>query len=63
MFCSSTGKRCYTKKEAQGVINWFHKQKWHVRKKIPKRCYFCRECGYWHLTSQGDKFNKKSIYN
>lgn len=42
-----------TEREASDVI---HKCK-HAssRSKIPKRKYYCKECGGWHVTSQKNK--------
>ncbi len=61
--CAFTGKICYTEREAGIVINGCKK---HVylgngrygknshgnsgTKAIPRRKYFCKDCGYFHLT-------------
>ena len=47
--CEISGKRCYTEKEAGQVLNKKH-HKSGGAKTIPKRKYFCHECGCWHLT-------------
>ena len=49
--CESEGKICYTEREANEALNG---ARHHGRraKKIPKRKYFCKECGCFHLTSQ-----------
>lgn len=55
------GKVCYTEREAGNVINsakkgrrgYRHGGPVNVRsgrKEIPKRKYFCRDCGMWHVT-------------
>jgi hypothetical protein len=31
----------------------------HYKKKTPNRAYECKKCGYWHLTSQPDMFQKQ----
>jgi hypothetical protein len=52
LFCKC-GKRCYSEKEAGYHINLKNKRS-RCRKSgtgnIPKRKYYCSECGYWHLT-------------
>lgn len=49
--CSSSGKRCYSGKDANIVLSKAkgHKTK---KKKIPTRKYYCSDCGYYHLTSK-----------
>lgn len=59
--CEYTGKICYTQREAGAVINncrkhfyvgnhrWI-KSKYSNSKYIPRRKYFCKECGYFHVT-------------
>ena len=52
-YCKTTGKRCFTEREAGGTINYFknNRYKWNGRNKnIPCRKYYCKECGYYHLT-------------
>lgn len=72
--CSSTGKRCYSEKEANIALSCLKKNyvsKMYMKKrtrkspngKIPKRKYFCKDCGWWHLTSnvtsKENSFTKK----
>ena len=46
--CEATGKRCYSKKDANSAI---HSAKNHSHKKrIPFRSYYCSVCGTYHLT-------------
>lgn len=59
--CEGTGKVCYTEREAGLVINGCKK---HVHagnhhwikgdhsnsKNIPRRKYYCKECGFFHVT-------------
>lgn len=59
--CENSGKVCYTEREAGTVIN---NSKKHVHagnhhwikagysnsKNIPRRKYYCKECGYYHVT-------------
>lgn len=61
VICGFAGKICYTEREAGLVINGCKK---HVHmgnhhwaksahgnsKSIPRRKYYCKECGYYHLT-------------
>lgn len=48
VICESSGKRCFTREEAGRIIN--QKKRNRMGKEIPKRYYFCEECGMWHLT-------------
>lgn len=48
--CESTGKCCYTEKEADTLLNKKHHRKGCGSKQVPKRKYFCHECGCWHTT-------------
>ncbi len=61
VMCIFTGKVCYTEREAGALINDCKKHvylgKSHYGKKmhskvIPRRKYICRDCGYYHVTSQ-----------
>lgn len=55
LICESSGKRCYNERDAGRAINLCrrHRATDHLgRKDIPKRKYFCRDCGTWHLTKQ-----------
>ncbi len=51
LFCHYEDKKCYTKADAQSVIEACsyknHKQR---QKNVPRRCYYCEQCGYYHLT-------------
>ena len=49
--CESEGKICYTEREAGNTLNGA-RHHGNRAKKIPKRKYFCKECGCFHLTSQ-----------
>lgn len=48
--CTYTKKRCYTKDDASAVLR-AAKSRWNRSSVIPKRSYFCKECGFWHLTA------------
>ena len=48
--CESTGKICYTEREAGEILN-MPKRHSHSNE-IPKRKYFCEKCGCYHLTHQ-----------
>ena len=53
IYCKVTGKRCFSEREAGEHINYFKNThfKWsHRGKNIPCRKYYCKECGYYHLT-------------
>jgi hypothetical protein len=46
------GKRCLSRREAnQGIADAKKANHFKHLKKIPKRTYFCRLCGTYHLTS------------
>lgn len=62
--CESTGKICYTKREAGNAINGA-KSHCNRSKKIPKRKYYCEECGCYHLTHYSHYGNsiKKHHFN
>lgn len=56
--CSSSGKRCYSEREANIALSSAKKHyhgRNHSRKtsngKIPRRKYLCNYCNCWHLTS------------
>lgn len=50
-FCNTTGKVCYSQKEAGIILNDFKRfRNRNKRKSIPQRYYKCQFCGYWHLT-------------
>ncbi|MBP5591466.1 hypothetical protein J6Y50_06410 [bacterium] len=49
--CEIEGKICYTEREANEALK--NARHHGIRaKKTPKRKYFCKECGCFHLTSQ-----------
>lgn len=58
--CSYTGKICYTQREAGMVINDCKKHRFYGKhsvkvgfgnsKSIPRRKYYCKDCGYYHIT-------------
>lgn len=50
-YCPKCGKICFTKKEAMTAIN-FAKRRGDEHHKTPIRCYYCKDCSFWHLTSQ-----------
>ena len=53
-YCETSGKICYSKRDAGGFLNWLRSRKHkhgHRNKVIPCRYYFCNSCGTWHLTS------------
>ena len=54
--CSVTHKRCYTEKNAAECIQIAKK---HNNKYIPKRKYYCKHCGFWHLTSNVDEGSRQ----
>ena len=57
-YCNKTGKRCYTKKDAQYAINLATKKHWRrTMADVPKRIYFCYEWGWWHLTKEATKYD------
>lgn len=60
LICGHTGKRCYGKREVGDVIKCAKNKKHHRRSRIPKRSYFCKTCGFWHLTSSSDTMNEKN---
>ena len=52
--CYAAGKVCYTVREAGLVINDAHKHHYGNDDKrckhIPKRKYYCPDCGYYHVS-------------
>ena len=55
-FCEKTGKRCYSKTDANYSVNQASRKHWRNSiKNIPKRVYFCRFCKSYHLTKQEAK--------
>ncbi len=49
-YCPGSGKVCYSYKRASGTVKKCRHLRGHSKK--PIRCYFCKFCGMWHLTSQ-----------
>lgn len=47
--CSVTGKRMYSRKEANNLKNSATKRP-NAKRKIPMRSYYCSYCGTYHLT-------------
>ena len=47
--CENEGKICYTKREAGNALNGAKKCGCRA-KNMPKRSYYCEECGCYHLT-------------
>ena len=64
IICESEGKICYTKREAGNAINEAKKHHYsgesNSAKKIPVRKYFCKKCGFYHLTSQAVSHNQSN---
>lgn len=54
--CPVSGKRCYSKKEANNAMHCA-KYKSH-KKKIPLRSYYCAACGTYHLTHYTNYMHK-----
>lgn len=52
--CPETNKVCYSRKEANWVVN--HPLR--GRKRVPVRTYLCKFCGSYHTTSKKPGFNK-----
>lgn len=50
--CPVCGKICYSKKDAMTAVNYAKHRSKDQHHKIPVRCYYCKDCNYWHLTSQ-----------
>ncbi|MBQ5492065.1 MAG: hypothetical protein IIT68_08445 [Treponema sp.] len=62
VMCETSGKVCYTEREAGGVINGCKKHlnagnsrsvKAGHGKNIPRRKYFCKVCGFYHVSHFG----------
>ena len=49
-FCKDTGKRSFSKKDAQTVLHQMAKSR--KLNKQAKRVYHCDYCNMWHITSQ-----------
>ena len=51
LFCHYEDKKCYTKADAEGVIPMCNRKNHRQRQKnVPRRMYYCEQCGYYHLT-------------
>lgn len=54
IYCEATNKICYTTKEAGAIINDCKKhsyKRWgNEPKNKPKRKYYCKDCGFFHVT-------------
>lgn len=69
--CSATGKVCYSEREAGSIINdckrHYHTahmishKKNSCRNSIPKRKYYCKECGCFHLTHIKAHYSDDSV--
>lgn len=61
--CSVSGKRCYSEREAGRIVNSCHRHRSNDHlgrnKNLPRRKYFCTDCGTWHLTHLA-KYDKDS---
>ena len=66
--CVFEGKVCYTEREAGIVMNNAKRHHYGIDdkrgKNIPKRKYFCKKCGFYHLThyTYFGKTNKAKYY-
>lgn len=52
-YCQYSGKRCFTEREAGETIRYFKNTRFqwnHRGKNVPNRKYYCKECGFYHLT-------------
>ena len=62
--CSKTGKRCYSKEDAQYTVNLARKKHWrNCAANIPKRVYYCKTCGAYHLTKEKAKYDNSKKRN
>lgn len=54
IICFQEHKICYTEREAGSIVNDCKKHNYHSRgvgqKYKPMRKYFCKDCGFYHLT-------------
>lgn len=61
--CPVSGKRCYSEREAGSIVNSCHRHRSsdHLgrNKDLPRRKYFCSDCGSYHLTHLA-KYDKDS---
>jgi hypothetical protein len=60
--CSTTGKVCFSQRDAKNIVE---KYKSIEKNKKPRRFYFCKDCGSYHLTHMlywdTDEKSKKKI--
>lgn len=58
--CPASGKICYSRVEAGIVMRTCSKRNGRrFRKQIPRRAYFCPDCGCYHLTHWKNFMPKK----
>lgn len=64
-FCEISGKRCYNEREAGNILNSLkhHRNSDHLgrNKDLPRRKYYCTDCGCYHLTKQ-PLYDKDSLH-
>lgn len=54
--CSVTGKRCYSRVDAQRTVNLATRKHWKNKTAdVPKRVYLCPFCSSYHLTKEAKK--------
>ena len=54
--CEQSGKRCYSKVDAQRTVNLATKKHWKNKTAdVPKRVYLCPFCSSYHLTKEARK--------
>lgn len=62
--CARTGKRCYSRVDAQYLCNMATKKHWQYTKKdVPKRSYLCPFCHAYHLTKEKAKYDRNKKRN
>ena len=54
--CAYSGKKCMTYAQARFIIAKYAKSR---RRKVPRRAYMCYECGWWHVTSQKHRGDRR----
>ena len=63
--CRGSGKVCYSGREAGETINFGkrHHRSDHLgrAKDYPRRKYYCKDCGYYHLTSMKAEYSEKAV--
>ena len=61
--CEQSGKRCYSKVDAQRTVNLATKKHWKNKTAdVPKRVYLCPFCSSYHLTKEARKNEKECCY-